>query len=173
MERILALQECQKKVKEYVEESRISFIKEKYEKLLEVFPKLSQIEQDILIARYIDPQKWLGQLTRAQISPGVFTQLNTIPTEKITMPSYYTKLLEKEEDMRKTNINDKNKRIMINLEKSEFSTVLQIPVTSQNVHTYFQFKKNTLLALQVINRLAREYEIRFEDVETVLKECLV
>ncbi len=58
----------------------------------------------------------------------------------------------------------------------EYQDAIKIPKEYANpvtLHKMLFPKKNTLLALQVINRLAREFEIRFEDVETVLKECLV
>ncbi len=34
------------------------------------------------------------------------------------------------------------------------------------------FKKNTLLALQILNRFARDHGIRFQDAETVFNEII-
>ncbi len=74
--------------------------------------------------------------------------------------------------------NDEIEAIIYHLIK-EKSLVSQTEVRFKCQYDYLAFirknklfKKNTLLALQVLNRFARDHDIRFQDAETVFNEII-
>ncbi len=65
--------------------------------------------------------------------------------------------------------------ISMELTDEEIETVIVWLVATEGLQRepYKTFRKNTLLALKVLNRFAKENEIRFEDAVAVFKEYLI
>lgn len=148
LKKIQNIQQIQEKVKEFIQKKVDEYISTKQHALESAFPDLLPLEYYCILNRYVKLNRFIDHRCR---------------DTDIEMPERYNELLKNQQRNGK--------------EKIEFQHYQQALVIPSEFHTPEFYNslfpvKNTLLALQVVNRLAREYEIRFQDVETVLQEVI-
>jgi hypothetical protein len=148
LKKIQNIQKIQEKVKEFIQKKIDEYISTKQQALESAFPGLSKVEYDCLLNRYVKLNRFIDHRCK---------------DTDIEMPERYIELLNNQ----KRNGNEK-------IEFLNYQKALEIPSGFNTPDFYNSLfpVKNTLLALQIVNRLAREYEIRVEDVETVIQEVL-
>jgi hypothetical protein len=151
IQKLEAIQEIQQKVIQFCETKRQNFLPSLRESLEKQFPGLSTKEQDSILSKYANVGKFHNDL-------GYKCKF-----EDEQMPKLYVELNKQRNSGQRQNRNDQT--FLYNCDEA-----LKIPRSSGTAP--FLPEKNTLLALQVINRLAKDYQVRFEDIETVLKEVI-
>ncbi len=160
-ERLDNLQQIHEVVQVFCEEQKTSFLTTLQQNIQTQFPSVTGEEVEVLLYKH---STTYGNGLVNSFQQKLYQNLETM---KERLPERVKEVMKM--DMRR----EDNK---LRKEYATYQEAMQIPKDFTNPATLHKMlfpKKNTLLALQVINRLAREYEIRFEDVETVLKECLV
>ncbi len=169
LEKISAFQDILIKVKTYVDASRVTFVEEQKQAIINVFPGLSETEMNSLLARFGNPSNWISSLVYKKTEhANVFATSYEIPLDAIELPSYTKNFLKKLDDIKPKIPRD------MQVELQELKQVLRYPESSfqaPSLNSLFP-KPNTLLAVQTMNKLAQHYGIRVEDVETVLREAL-
>lgn len=144
--------QIQEKVKEFVEKKKEEYITSKRVALENVFPGLSTIEYDCLLNRYVKLNRLIDY--------------NRCKETDVEMPERYNELLQIQKEPKR------NKSEMVEFQHYQNALVIPNEYHLPDFYNSLFPVKNTLLTLQVVNRLARQYEIRVEDVETVIHEAI-
>jgi len=154
-ERFETLQQIHDTVQTFCEEQKNLYLHNLTQNIQTQFPSVTKDEVQVLLARHASTYG-----NRLVSSFPLYANWNSLHER---MPLRVKEVMEM--DIRRGKSKD----------FQEYQEAMKLPkeYAQANVHKILFPKKNTLLALQVINRLALAYEIRFEDVETVLKECMV
>ena len=158
-ERLDNVEQIYSVVLSFCEEQKTSFLATLQQNIQTQFPSVTKEEVQVLLYRYGGMQG----LT-SSFSHRLHQKLNLVTG---SLPARVKEVLIM--DMRSED-NKYRKEYYSYKEALQISKDFTNPAT---LHKILFPMKNTLLALQVINRLAAEFHVRFEDVETVLKECLV
>lgn len=162
-ERLDNLQQIYEIVQTFCEEQKTNYLQSLQQNIQTQFPSVTNEEVHVLLHRF---STTYGNTLVSSFTQKLHQNLDLV---KERMPVRVKEVLQMD-------MNKKSEDYKYRQEYSSYYEAMRPskeftnPVT---LHKILFPKKNTLLALQVINRLAREYEIRVEDVETVLKECLV
>jgi hypothetical protein len=162
-ERMNTLQQIYDVVQTFCEEQKNTYLQTLQQNIQEQFPSVTNEELQVLLSRYASTY---GNCLTSSFSQKLYENWDIV---KEIVP-------ERVKEVLKMDMNKKSEEYKHRQEYAQYQEAMQIPkdfTNTQTLHKMLFPKKNTLLALQVINRLAREYEIRFEDVEIVLKECMI
>ena len=158
-ERLDTVEQIYSIVLSFCEEQKTSFLATLQQNIQSQFPSVKEEEVQVLLYRYGGMQGLTSSFSQ-KLHQNLLTMKELLP--------------ERVKEVMKMDMRREDNKL-----RKEFSTyqeAMQIPKEYRDLATLHKIlfpMKNTLLALQVINRLALAYKIRFEDVETVLKECLV
>ena len=134
------------------------------------------VEMKSLYAKRIGAVEHLCSSIKPKYPKLSIPQSSTVPIEERLEKAldYYNQCEE--------NISECNKIVLTAIENVKCSEITTIPMdlTDEEIEAVLMyigsdqktFRKNTLLALKVLNRFAKEQEIRFEDAVTVFTEHL-
>ena len=117
--------------------------------------------------------------SRPEITPAKRLAREQVREEKIRMERARETELAEAKKRHETELAKRSKKISslatkASLTEQEAEAILAyfIPTDTYSPDIHFKFKKDTLLALKVLNRFATEHKIRVEDAMTVFREYI-